>query len=84
MQVLFRLMKSYEEALVRIEENPEDPTIQQQLFDLQQRLDDENAWEASTNAKTILSKLGLHDLTKKVGLLSGGQKKACCLSSSAD
>ena len=76
---IIRLMKSYEEALVRIEENPDDPTIQQQLFDLQQRLDDENAWEASTNAKTILSRLGLHDLTKKVGLLSGGQKKRVAL-----
>lgn len=38
-------------------------------------MNQEDAWLADTNAKTILSKLGILFLDKKVGELSGGQKK---------
>jgi ATP-binding cassette subfamily F protein uup len=38
-----------------------------------------DAWNASTNAKTILMKLGIDDFSKKIEELSGGQKKRVAL-----
>ena len=38
-----------------------------------------NGWDASTNAKTILIKLGIEDFNQKIGELSGGQKKRVAL-----
>ena len=34
-----------------------------------------NAWDISTNAKTILTKLGIEDFAQNIGRLSGGQKR---------
>ena len=49
--------------------------IQEKLFDLQKEMDALNGWDVSTNAKTILTKLGIEDFNHKIGDLSGGQKK---------
>jgi len=76
---IIKLMKAYEEILVQLEANPSNTKIQEKLFALQKRMDAENAWEASTNAKVILSKLGLNDVSRKIEHLSGGQKKRVAL-----
>ncbi|HEY4553315.1 MAG TPA: ABC-F family ATP-binding cassette domain-containing protein [Bacillaceae bacterium] len=74
-----RLTKEHEETLSELEKTPGDESIQQRLFHIQKQMDAAQAWEASTNAKTILSKLGLHDTSLRVGELSGGQKKRVAL-----
>lgn len=66
------IIKQYEKAL----ENPEDSENYQKAFDL---MDQYNAWDFETQYRLILSKLKLNDLTKKVGMLSGGQKKRLSL-----
>jgi ATP-binding cassette subfamily F protein uup len=38
-----------------------------------------NAWDIESKLKEILGKLNLHDLTQKVGTLSGGQRKRLAL-----
>ncbi len=38
-------------------------------------MDANDAWEANTLAKTVLTKLGVTDLMKDVSELSGGQRK---------
>ena len=53
--------------------------MQEDLFQLQKQMDALNAWDASTNAKSILMKLGIEDFTKRIGELSGGQKKRVAL-----
>jgi ABC transport system ATP-binding/permease protein len=68
-------MRKYEEALANLEENPEDKKLQERLFQNQQKMDELDAWEANTVAKTVLTRLGITDFSKSVGLLSGGQKK---------
>jgi ABC transport system ATP-binding/permease protein len=68
-------MRKYEEALANLEENPEDQKLQERLFQHQQKMDELDAWEANTVAKTVLTRLGITDFSKSVGLLSGGQKK---------
>lgn len=76
---LLRLLRDYENTMLKINEKPDDVEIQEQLFEMQRRMDASNAWDASTNAKTILTKLGIEDFEKKIGELSGGQKKRVAL-----
>lgn len=68
-------MREYEEALYRLEQDPENERYQQQLLNKQQKMDECNAWDANTVAKTILTRLGVTDFLKSVCQLSGGQKK---------
>lgn len=75
----FTAIKEYEYALLRLQENPTDEAVQQALMKQQQRMDDVNAWDTSAEAKTILTKLGLPDPTRKLSELSGGQKKRAAL-----
>ena len=63
-----QIIKQYEDAL----KFPEDEDGYQKAFD---QMDQNNAWDFETQYKQILSKLNLLDLSKKVGELSGGQKK---------
>lgn len=79
---LLRLLKEYEEAMLRIEKEPMSTTNQERLYDLQQKMDAANAWEANSNAKAVLSKLGITDFSQDVMELSGGQKKRVALAQS--
>ncbi|PZE21808.1 ATP-binding cassette domain-containing protein [Paenibacillus xerothermodurans] len=72
---LMQALRDYEQALSSLQEAPEDEKRQSRLFAAQQQMDTLNAWDASTLAKTVLTKLGIHNFTQKVGVLSGGQRK---------
>ena len=76
---IFHLLKKYELTLLQLNEQPENQGIQEKLFELQKEMDTLNGWDVSTNAKTILTKLGLEDFNLKIGVLSGGQKKRVAL-----
>lgn len=76
---ILRHLREYEQALLDLNERPDDVAVQERLFELQKRMDAENAWDASANAKSILTKLGISDFHKQVGSLSGGQKKRVAL-----
>ncbi|KAA9021680.1 ABC-F family ATP-binding cassette domain-containing protein [Niallia endozanthoxylica] len=76
---IFRLLKNYELTLIQLNEQPESKTIQERLFQLQKEMDTLNAWDMSTSAKTILTKLGIEQFNHKIGVLSGGQKKRVAL-----
>jgi ATP-binding cassette subfamily F protein uup len=76
---IIRRMREYELALLELNKNPQDAVLQEKLFEMQKRMDAENAWEASANAKAILTRLGIEDYQKKVADLSGGQKKRVAL-----
>ncbi len=76
---VLKLLKEYEETLLELNRVPDDTKIQEKLFDLQKKMDALDGWDASTNAKTILNKLGIEEYEKKIGELSGGQKKRVVL-----
>ncbi|PLT28410.1 ABC-F family ATP-binding cassette domain-containing protein [Peribacillus deserti] len=76
---VFSLIRDYEKALERLQTSPNDGAIQDRLMSLQQKMDAMDAWDVSANSKAILSKLGLNDFNKKLGELSGGQKKRAAL-----
>ena len=79
---LIRLLKKYEEALIALQKDPLNERKQDTLFKLQQEMDAMNAWDANTQAKSILTKLGLEDHSQNVGQLSGGQKKRVAIARS--
>ncbi|WP_248925611.1 ABC-F family ATP-binding cassette domain-containing protein [Paenibacillus hamazuiensis] len=72
---LMRTLREYEAALLELEADPADERRQRRLFQAQQQMDAAGAWEANTTAKTVLTKLGIREFDKPVGLLSGGQRK---------
>jgi len=76
---ILKLMREYENTLLQLNENPNAVKVQEELFRLQKQMDTHDAWDASTNAKSILMKLGIEDFSKKIGELSGGQKKRVAL-----
>ena len=45
------------------------------MMQAQEAMDANQAWDYSSEIKTILSKLGINDTTKPVNQLSGGQQK---------
>ncbi len=57
-------------------ETPEKSDALQQAFDKMDALD---AWNYETNIRQILGQLNIHDLSQKIGKLSGGQQKRIAL-----
>ncbi|MDV2886631.1 ABC-F family ATP-binding cassette domain-containing protein [Alkalihalophilus pseudofirmus] len=72
---MMKTMRAYEEMVLELERDPANEKKLASLMKLQQKMDELEAWEANTTAKTILSKLGITDYTEKIDSLSGGQKK---------
>ncbi|SCW60289.1 ATP-binding cassette, subfamily F, uup [Paenibacillus tianmuensis] len=72
---MMQALREYEWALAELQLAPEDEKRQAKLFAVQQRMDATGAWDASTTAKTVLTRLGIRDFGQKVGTLSGGQRK---------
>jgi ATP-binding cassette subfamily F protein uup len=74
------LIVEYELACIRLEESHNDNTeLIEEVSRLSHELDASGAWELESNAKAVLGRLGLSDLTAKMGVLSGGQRKRVAL-----
>ena len=65
-------IKAYEEALLF----PEKHHLMESAME---QMDHLNAWDFEANIKSILNKFNITDLTRKVGILSGGQQKRLAL-----
>lgn len=76
---LIQTVRAYEEALIELGENGEDPNVQKRYAKAEEQMNKEDAWTTDTNAKIILKKLGISELDKKINTLSGGQKKRVSL-----
>ncbi|HFD1706605.1 TPA: ABC-F family ATP-binding cassette domain-containing protein [Enterococcus faecium] len=76
---LIQTVRAYEEALIELGENGEDPNVQKRYAKAEEQMNKEDAWTTDTNAKIILQKLGISELDKKINMLSGGQKKRVSL-----
>ncbi|GAF63135.1 ABC transporter ATP-binding protein [Bacillus sp. TS-2] len=71
---IMKTMRSYEQALLEMESKSDEQSLNK-LMKYQQEMDQKEAWEANTLAKTILTKLGITTFNQKISELSGGQKK---------
>ncbi|MBV4436158.1 ABC-F family ATP-binding cassette domain-containing protein [Clostridium tyrobutyricum] len=78
---VMNLLREYETTIKLIKKSPINVKLQNKLFDLNAKIESENAWELESQAKTILTKLGITNFDAKISTLSGGQKKRVSLAS---
>jgi ATP-binding cassette subfamily F protein uup len=72
---VMKVLRAYEEAI----QNPDTPN--DIIIKLSHDMDTMNGWSIESEAKTVLTKLGITDFHSKVGTLSGGQRKRIALAS---
>ena len=73
------LIREYEELSNKLAHYPEDSQLMSRLSVVMQQMDTSGAWELETNAKIILSQLGISDFDAIIGSLSGGYRKRIAL-----
>lgn len=76
---IIKAVKNYELALIALVEDGSSEAAQKKYAQAEERMNKEDAWTADTDAKIILQKLGIETLHKRIGELSGGQKKRVSL-----
>lgn len=74
-----RLIRDYEDTLEKLQKNIDVEKNNDKLLRLQSEIDSLNLWDLESEAKIILSKLGINDYYAKIKTLSGGQKKRVAL-----
>lgn len=72
---VMRLLRDYEDAVRDALQNPQSQRAQEKLIRLQAQMDAADAWSLEHEAKAILTQLGVTDVYRKVGELSGGWRK---------
>lgn len=70
-----QLVRKYEEAIM----NPS--TKSEEILRLTEKMDEANAWDLESEAKGVLTQLGITNFNEKIGSLSGGQRKRVALAS---
>ena len=70
-----KVVHDYEEVVEQLRENPTSESLTKRYSVLEQKMNEIDGWQVEVQIKTILQKMGLTDIQKKVGTLSGGQKK---------
>jgi len=76
---VMKVLREYEQALTQAQQQPEAADRQQRLINLSQQMDAQNAWQLESEAKTVLTRLGIADFTAAISTLSGGQRKRVAL-----
>jgi ATP-binding cassette subfamily F protein uup len=70
-----KAVRDYAEVMKAITLNPDDLKLQERLIAANQRMDELDAWQLESDAKTALTKLGILNYDDKVATFSGGQRK---------
>ena len=74
------LVREYEEISDKLaHESGDSEKLMARLSSLSQRMEAVGAWELESNAKVILTKLGIQDFDAKISNLSGGYRKRIAL-----
>ena len=76
---MMKLLRSYETVLDETALHPDDAAVQRKLLEVQQQMDQHFAWQLESEAKAVLSRLGITDFNQKMKTLSGGQRKRVAL-----
>lgn len=76
---MMKLLRSYETVLDETALHPDDAAVQRRLLEVQQQMDQHFAWQLESEAKAVLSRLGISDFNQKMKTLSGGQRKRVAL-----
>ena len=78
---VMQLLREYEYVLEKLQQNPEEGKLQQRLLSLSQQMDEQNAWQLESEAKAVLTRLGIVNFAAPVEQLSGGMRKRIALAS---
>lgn len=71
-----KIIREYEQVC---EEMADRPNLAKRYEELNKLMEDKNLWNYESQISSILSKLGIHDLDRKMGELSGGMIKKVSL-----
>lgn len=74
-----KLVRDYETAITNNLSNPSDAYWEKQVTILTEQMDKQKAWSLESEAKTILTKLGITQFQQEASQLSGGQRKRVAL-----
>ena len=77
--LLMKTIRAYEAMTHQLHQTPNDGNLQKRLAEYAVKMDALDAWNVETEAKSILSKLGISDIGRSIGELSGGQRKRIAL-----
>lgn len=76
-----RTLRDYHDAQRALTVSPDDEQVQARFFRLSAKMDETNAWSVESEAKSILTQLGITAFDALCGPLSGGEKKRIALAS---
>ncbi|MFB5673334.1 ABC-F family ATP-binding cassette domain-containing protein [Paenibacillus terreus] len=74
-----RAVREYMEVMELLELNPGSEELQRRLLSANQQMDALGVWQLESDAKSVLTKLGITQFDAKMGTLSGGQRKRVAL-----
>jgi len=74
-----KLVRDYETAIANNLSDPSDSYWEKQVAVLTEQMDKQKAWTLESEAKTILTKLGITQFQQEASQLSGGQRKRVAL-----
>lgn len=74
-QQVFVTIRRYEAALAAYGAHPDDEQAQKRYLDAEAQMNEEDAWTAESDVKTILTQLKIMDLSQEIKTMSGGQVK---------
>lgn len=75
-----KLLGKYQETLEKLNFNFTDE-LNKKLLSMHEKIDTLNLWDLESEAKSVLTKLGINDFNQKIIELSGGQRKRVSLAS---
>ena len=61
-----QVLKNYEEVTIALEKEPDNEVLQEKLLKLTTEMDAVDAWQAESEAKAVLTKLGISEFNQKV------------------
>ncbi|TVX96865.1 ABC-F family ATP-binding cassette domain-containing protein [Cohnella terricola] len=70
-----RAVREHASVLEELALRPDDSGLQERLIAVGARMDELNAWQLESEAKTALTKLGIMNVNDRVSTFSGGQRK---------
>ena len=76
---VMKLIADYETACHDLALDGSDAKLLEKVSNLQHELEISGGWEIETNARNVLTRLGIHDTSAQMKTLSGGQRKRVAL-----
>lgn len=74
-----QLLRAYETVSTQLQAQPDNSGLLAQLARLGEQIELADAWDVERQARDILSRLGIPNLTQPLGTLSGGQRRRVAL-----